>query len=183
MGRWSHLDTDEERLPDGMARIGYDADSETYTFRDAADGSLWRSAPGCQYGKLFRVRPPEPLGSVTADEVAEGDEPDAVLNEGSWEPPEDDGPLRKDSLVKKFIKRLSSVRKARSGSVVGVDADGEVPLGSESEVKADGEGSARDSQEKSATAVDSPASDEKTEIASVPGKSLESVSVGESATG
>ncbi|KAI0013556.1 carbohydrate-binding module family 50 protein [Xylariaceae sp. FL0662B] len=54
MGRWSHYDTDEERLPEGMQRIGYDADTQTYTFRDA-DGSIWESAPGNQYGPLFRV--------------------------------------------------------------------------------------------------------------------------------
>lgn len=53
MGRWSHLDTDDERLPDGMTRVGYDADTQTHTFRDA-DGSLWRGAPGCQYGRMLR---------------------------------------------------------------------------------------------------------------------------------
>ena len=57
MGRWSHLDTDEERLPEGMTRIGYDADTQIYTFRDS-DGSTWESAPGNQYGKLFRVKTP-----------------------------------------------------------------------------------------------------------------------------
>ena len=57
MGRWSHLDTDEERLPDGMTRIGYDADTQIYTYRDS-DGSTWEGAPGNQYGKLFRVKTP-----------------------------------------------------------------------------------------------------------------------------
>lgn len=54
MSRWSRYDTDEERLPEGMQRIGYDADDQTYTFRDA-DGSIWESAPGCQYGQLTRI--------------------------------------------------------------------------------------------------------------------------------
>ncbi|KAI1781341.1 carbohydrate-binding module family 50 protein [Hypoxylon cercidicola] len=54
MSRWSQYDTDDERLPDGMQRIGYDADTQTYSFRDA-DGSLWESAPGNQYGQLHRV--------------------------------------------------------------------------------------------------------------------------------
>ncbi|KAI2613265.1 carbohydrate-binding module family 50 protein [Hypoxylon sp. NC1633] len=54
MSRWSQYDTDEERLPEGMQRIGYDADTQTYTFRDA-DGSIWESAPGNQYGQLHRV--------------------------------------------------------------------------------------------------------------------------------
>ena len=34
-----------------MKRIGYDADTQTYTFRDA-DGSIWES--GQQYGKITR---------------------------------------------------------------------------------------------------------------------------------
>ncbi|KAI0137027.1 hypothetical protein BJ170DRAFT_589978 [Xylariales sp. AK1849] len=60
MGRWSHYDTDEERLPEGMTRIGYDADDQTYTYRDT-DGSTWESAPGSQYGRLTRVSgPPQP---------------------------------------------------------------------------------------------------------------------------
>ncbi|KAF5134762.1 hypothetical protein E5D57_005399 [Metarhizium anisopliae] len=54
MSRFSHYDTDEERLPEGMRRVGYDADTQVYTFQDA-DGSYWESAPGCQYGQLTRV--------------------------------------------------------------------------------------------------------------------------------
>ncbi|KAK7923417.1 LysM domain-containing protein [Apiospora marii] len=58
MGRWSQYDTDEERLPEGMVRIGYDADDQTYTFRDTNDGSIWESAPGSQYGRLTRISGP-----------------------------------------------------------------------------------------------------------------------------
>ncbi|MBE3047822.1 hypothetical protein IMZ48_35990, partial [Candidatus Bathyarchaeota archaeon] len=148
--------------------------------RDAADGSLWRSAPGCQYGRLFRVRAAEPLGSVTVDEVAGGAEPDAVLNEGVWEPEGDTEPMRKDSLVKKFIKRLSSVRK-RAGSTGTVDADGD--LGKEWEAGADGEEDLGGTKEKEGSATQSPVSDSKMEEASLAGKSLSSISVGESATG
>ncbi|KAF4472793.1 peptidoglycan-binding [Fusarium albosuccineum] len=54
MSRFSRYDTDEERLPEGMERVGYDADSQVYTFRDA-DGSYWESAPGNQYGRLSKV--------------------------------------------------------------------------------------------------------------------------------
>lgn len=54
MSRFSRYDTDEERLPEGMSRVGYDADTQVYTFRDA-DGSYWESAPGCQYGQLTKV--------------------------------------------------------------------------------------------------------------------------------
>ncbi|KAI1171052.1 carbohydrate-binding module family 50 protein [Nemania sp. FL0916] len=54
MARWSEYDTDEERLPEGMQRIGYDADTQVYSFRDA-DGSIWESAPGNRYGRLQRA--------------------------------------------------------------------------------------------------------------------------------
>ncbi|KAI1167504.1 carbohydrate-binding module family 50 protein [Nemania serpens] len=54
MARWSEYDTDEERLPEGMQRIGYDADTQVYTFRDA-DGGTWEGAPGNRYGQLRRV--------------------------------------------------------------------------------------------------------------------------------
>lgn len=132
MGRWSHLDTDEERMPDGMTRIGYDADTQTYTFRDAADGSLWKGVPGSQYGRLFRVRPPTPLGSVTVDKVADGPEPEPVLNEGPWEFPDDPVPVRKESLVRKFIERWNSgVRRARAGSTGSSVMDGVSQVGSD----------------------------------------------------
>ena len=68
MGRWSHLDTDEERLPDGMTRIGYDADSQTYTYRDS-DGSTWEGAPGNQYGKLFKVKTPPAASPPSPREI------------------------------------------------------------------------------------------------------------------
>ena len=57
MGRWSYLDTDEERMPEGMTRIGYDADTQTYSYRNS-DGSIWEGAPGNQYGKIFKVSSP-----------------------------------------------------------------------------------------------------------------------------
>ncbi|KAJ8120284.1 hypothetical protein ONZ43_g2966 [Nemania bipapillata] len=59
MARWSEYDTDEERLPEGMQRIGYDADTQVYTFRDA-QGGIWESAPGSQYGHLRRVHDAPP---------------------------------------------------------------------------------------------------------------------------
>jgi LysM repeat protein len=54
MPRWSEYDTDEERLPEGMQRIGYDADTQVYTFRDA-EGRIWESAPGNRYGRLHPI--------------------------------------------------------------------------------------------------------------------------------
>jgi hypothetical protein len=36
-----------------MKRIGYDADSSRYIFRDR-DGSLWQGAEGSEYGEMNR---------------------------------------------------------------------------------------------------------------------------------
>jgi hypothetical protein len=38
MTRFSYYDTDAERLPEDMMRVGYDADTQVYTYIDA-DGS------------------------------------------------------------------------------------------------------------------------------------------------
>jgi len=54
MGRWADYDTDAERLPSGMTRIGYDADTQQYTYRDRG-GHIWEGPPGCQWGVLSRV--------------------------------------------------------------------------------------------------------------------------------
>lgn len=67
MSRFSRYDTDEERLPEGMTRVGYDADTQVYTFQDS-DGSYWESAPGSQYGRLTRV------GSGPADDGDDDDD-------------------------------------------------------------------------------------------------------------
>ncbi|KAI1103752.1 hypothetical protein F4804DRAFT_332929 [Jackrogersella minutella] len=57
MSRYAHLDTDAERLPEGMTLIGYDSDDQSYTYRDT-DGSIWKSAPGTRYGKLTCISGP-----------------------------------------------------------------------------------------------------------------------------
>jgi hypothetical protein len=76
MGRWSHLDTDEERLPEGMTRVGYDGDTQVYTYQDS-DGSYWEGAPGVKYGRLYRVKQTAPVlpsawvtGDITGHEPA-----------------------------------------------------------------------------------------------------------------
>lgn len=38
-----------------MRRIGYDADTQTYTFEDTATGRIYESAPGNRYGVLNPV--------------------------------------------------------------------------------------------------------------------------------
>lgn len=52
--RFAEYDADEDSLPQGMTRIGYDADTETYTYR-SADGSIWEGSSGSRYGNLTRV--------------------------------------------------------------------------------------------------------------------------------
>ncbi|KAK4153565.1 hypothetical protein C8A00DRAFT_43515 [Chaetomidium leptoderma] len=78
MGRWSHLDTDDERLPAGMTRAGYDADTQIYTYRDT-DGSLWEGAPGCQYGNLHRVGPAPPRSRKPSDTTGAKKKPYTVV--------------------------------------------------------------------------------------------------------
>lgn len=75
MPQSSHYDNENGRLPDGMSRVGYDADTQIYTFRDS-DGSYWESAPGCEYGLLTQV------GSVSSHEDA-GDTEPFLLNGAS----------------------------------------------------------------------------------------------------
>lgn len=54
MGQFSYLDTDSERLPEGLTRVGYDADTGIYSFQDE-HGNYWEGSPGSQYGTLRRV--------------------------------------------------------------------------------------------------------------------------------
>jgi hypothetical protein len=67
------LETDHGRLPEGMKRIGYDHDTERYTYRDQ-DGSIWQGEPGSQYGKLSLVlkAPNEPASPITEPGSAPG---------------------------------------------------------------------------------------------------------------
>jgi LysM repeat protein len=54
MSRFSQNDSDSARLPEGMTRIGYDADTQRYQYQDA-DSSFWQGPAGAQYGRLERV--------------------------------------------------------------------------------------------------------------------------------
>jgi len=49
-----------------MKRIGYDADTECYYFKDS-DGSIWRGEPGTAYGEMTRVSSPRPSTSSDRD--------------------------------------------------------------------------------------------------------------------
>ncbi|KAK0429652.1 hypothetical protein ARMSODRAFT_948113 [Armillaria solidipes] len=54
MGRWTQYDEDSYRLPEGMERIGYDSDTQTYFYRDA-NGDTWKGAEGAEYSEMTRV--------------------------------------------------------------------------------------------------------------------------------
>jgi len=54
MGRWTQYDEDEYRLPEGMKRVGYDADTQRYYFKDSS-GRLWEGAQGAQFSEMRKV--------------------------------------------------------------------------------------------------------------------------------
>ncbi|KAJ7172394.1 hypothetical protein C8R46DRAFT_1216235 [Mycena filopes] len=54
MGRWTQYDEDSYRLPSDLVRVGYDADTGQYTFRDR-NGTYFNGVPGSQYGPMFPV--------------------------------------------------------------------------------------------------------------------------------
>ncbi|KAG6901970.1 hypothetical protein C0995_006069 [Termitomyces sp. Mi166 len=54
MGRWTQEDEDDFRLPEGMKRTGYDADTGRYYFTDM-NGSVWEGAQGAQFSEMTLV--------------------------------------------------------------------------------------------------------------------------------
>jgi len=78
MGRWSQYDEDDHRLPEGMKRIGYDADTTRYYFRDQ-DGSFWQGAEGSEYGEMTRVDR-LPSSVVLDDDENRGDDVEAYAS-------------------------------------------------------------------------------------------------------
>ncbi|ETW84654.1 hypothetical protein HETIRDRAFT_433390 [Heterobasidion irregulare TC 32-1] len=65
MGRWSQFDGDSTRLPVGITRIAYDADTTRYMFQDT-HGRRYIGAPGEEYGVMVPITAADalaPLGS------------------------------------------------------------------------------------------------------------------------
>jgi len=52
-----YQDDEEGRLPAGFKRVGYDADTEIYTY-ESPEGELYRGAPGNRYGRLVSISTP-----------------------------------------------------------------------------------------------------------------------------
>jgi len=67
MGRWTQFNEDATRLPVGMQRIGYDADTAQYTFSDR-EGNIYMGPPHEEYGKLSLVRKNSNPASPTDDD-------------------------------------------------------------------------------------------------------------------
>ncbi|KAG5639643.1 hypothetical protein H0H81_008804 [Sphagnurus paluster] len=77
MGRWSQYDEDEYRLPEGMKRIGYDADTGRYMFQDR-DGSVWQGAEGAEFSEMTRVSDGRAGASSQAHEDPDSDDIEAA---------------------------------------------------------------------------------------------------------
>lgn len=87
MGRWTDPDSvsglneasppsaklthlqDEERLPEHFKRVGYDADTQTYTFEDTSTGRTYESAPGNRYGALNPAGQPRDPADIEAHNI------------------------------------------------------------------------------------------------------------------
>ncbi|KAJ7150471.1 hypothetical protein C8R43DRAFT_951446 [Mycena crocata] len=58
MSRCTQYNEDSTRLPAGMQRLSYDADSAQYSFRDS-EGDIYLGPPHQEYGLLVRIRSPD----------------------------------------------------------------------------------------------------------------------------
>ncbi|KAJ7173084.1 hypothetical protein C8R43DRAFT_680641 [Mycena crocata] len=65
MGRWTQYDEDSYRLPPGMVRTGYDADTGQYYFQDRS--GTYAGLPGSEYGPMYSVRAQAPSSSPVVD--------------------------------------------------------------------------------------------------------------------
>jgi len=72
MGRWTQYDEDDYRLPEGMKRIGYDADSGRYYFRNS-DRTIWEGGIGAEFGEMTKVS--SLPASLVLEDSSEDDRP------------------------------------------------------------------------------------------------------------
>ncbi|KAF1816527.1 hypothetical protein P152DRAFT_454781 [Eremomyces bilateralis CBS 781.70] len=77
MGRWTDRESDDQRLPDGMQRVGYDADTQRHTFQ-SSNGALFQGPAGARYGRLT------PYGSEPRPMTMEEDEAMKEGNREAW---------------------------------------------------------------------------------------------------
>ncbi|KAK7042234.1 hypothetical protein R3P38DRAFT_310837 [Favolaschia claudopus] len=76
MSRWTQWNEDLTRLPEGVTRIGYDADTARYSFCDR-EGNLYLGPPHEEYGFLTLI------GKTTPPPSAKDDRPQAFASEKS----------------------------------------------------------------------------------------------------
>ena len=131
----TYLDSDKERLPDGMTRIGYDADTQVYSYYDATDNTYWRGAPGRQYGTLVPAPDLAPTPTYRSSfEEFMAERGYREVSEGEWVPIDEEGidppskqadPPRRASLMHRAIAKLKPMKRlARSISVTSTPAPG-----------------------------------------------------------
>ncbi|KAJ7068964.1 hypothetical protein B0H15DRAFT_793921 [Mycena belliarum] len=77
MGQWTQFDEDAARLPEGMKRTGYDADTARYRFCDR-EGNTYLGPPHEDYGSLTFV------GRSTNPPTHKDDRPQAFASGASY---------------------------------------------------------------------------------------------------
>jgi len=126
MTSWTK-DEDKYRLPEGMVRIGYDADKQRYQFHDRKDGSLWEGPEGSQYGKLRRVSTSAP-GGPDAKMFSDCNSAPAV--QSIPRKPVRSSTTRPTSpAAKDFDQILGGMHRERSSSEAGLNANGAATAG------------------------------------------------------
>ncbi|RDB28149.1 hypothetical protein Hypma_001393 [Hypsizygus marmoreus] len=110
MGHWTHFEEDAFRLPEGMKRIAYDADTKRYTFRDS-HGVLYQGAPEEDYGTLT------PMSDVGLDSRPGAFESDGPVPKPLFINPDAAPSTFHDILPANLITSPSSSKDARNKSM------------------------------------------------------------------
>ncbi|KAK1752601.1 hypothetical protein QBC47DRAFT_416245 [Echria macrotheca] len=87
--RRSWMDSDEDRLPSGFRRTGYDADTQRYSYTDE-NGDTYEGPPGSRYGELRRTATRSHQGSANTQgrqQQASTESPRAELVVQQRQPP------------------------------------------------------------------------------------------------
>ncbi|KAI0351310.1 hypothetical protein OH77DRAFT_1429843 [Trametes cingulata] len=115
MGRWTQYDEDSYRLPAGMVRIGYDADTGQYRFRDR-DGSVWDGPSGSEYGPMRQVG--YSAHPVPTDGLAKDQDDSNVLKEEDSASDSEDGTTRskRRSSFRQYVRQVQRLLRAPIGT-------------------------------------------------------------------
>lgn len=113
MGRWTQYDEDSYRLPEGVTRVGYDADTQKYTFVDH-HGQMYEGAPRAEYGHLAPISSSTP--SAPRRKVYATDKPLPKISADGKEAPKTFSDILPDALVASPLTDSSSHWHRRSSS-------------------------------------------------------------------